>query len=125
MAITFARLKDYLTGIGQQANLDPANARHGVFWNTDYLSFKNGVVPNKSCDNKPVPILNQADLKNSAFFLILQGGWCTNPPMPQMPKGGPDVKTMTLTLPDGTVIDGNQVLKDIGDWLSAGAPENG
>lgn len=133
MAITFIRLKEYLNLIAQQGTLDPANSGHGVFWNTDYPTFRDGVVPSKVCNGAPVPILNKADLTQSAFYQILQAGWCFAPAapqiprMPQMPKTGPFVNSpgYSIKLADGTVVPGTQVLQDIGDWLKAGAPENG
>jgi hypothetical protein len=127
MAITFARLKDYLNAIAQNGNLDASRAGHGLFWQTDYNSFFNGKVPSKICNTAPVPIINQADKVNSAFFLILKGGWCTSPVMPQMPKTGPFVTDQgyTVQLPDKSTITGAQILQDIEDWLKAGALENG
>jgi hypothetical protein len=127
MAITFARLQEYLNKIGDQANLDPANSGHGVFWNTTYQAFMTGVVPSKVCNGKPVPIIDPVNKANSAFNQILRAGWCTAPAMPQMPKTGPFVtdKGYSITLDDGTNVTGAQILKDIQDWLNAGAPENG
>lgn len=127
MAITFTRLKDYLNAVAQNGNLDAGSAGHGEFWQTDYNSFFNGTVPTKKCNAAPVPIINQADKVNSAFFLILKGSWCTAPVMQQMPKTGPFVtdKGFTVPLPDKSTITGAQILKDIEDWLKAGAPENG
>jgi hypothetical protein len=127
MAITFVRLKEYLNKIAEQANLDPANSGHGVFWNTDYNSFVTGNVPHKQCGGHPVPIIDPANKVNSAFYQILKAGWCTTPAMPQMPKTGPYVSSAgySITLQDGTVRTGAQVLQDIEDWLRGGALENG
>jgi hypothetical protein len=124
MAITFARLQEYLNKIGDKANLDPANSRHGVFWNGTYQAFMNGVVPKKTCNGQPVPIIDPVNKANSAFNQILRAGWCD---MPQMPKTGPFVTDpgYSITLADGTNVSGAQILKDIQDWLNAGAPENG
>jgi len=127
MAITFNRVKDYLNAIAANANLDPSNSGHGVFWNTDYNSFIYGPVPSKTCGPTPVPIINSADKVNSAFYLILKGSWCTAPIMPQMPKTGPFVTDpgYSVDLPDGTTISGVQILQDIENWLRGGALENG
>ncbi|HEU0368492.1 MAG TPA: hypothetical protein VFR42_04755 [Candidatus Acidoferrum sp.] len=127
MAITFTRVKDYLNAIANNANLDAGNAGHRVFWNTDYNSFFRGNVPSKSCNAVPVPIINQADKVNSAFFLILKANWCTSPVMPQMPRTGPFVTDngYTVQLPDKSTVTGAQILTDIENWLKAGAPENG
>jgi hypothetical protein len=124
MAITFARLQEYLNKIGDKATLDPANSRHGVFWNGTYQAFMNGVVPKKTCNGQPVPIIDPVNKANSAFYQILRAGWCD---MPQMPKTGPFVTdaNYSITLADGTKVTGTQILKDIQDWLNAGAPENG
>jgi hypothetical protein len=127
MAITFARVQEYLNKIGDQANLDPANAGHGVFWNGTYQAFISGVVPNKTCNGQPVPIIDPVNKVNSAFYQILRGPWCTNPAMPQMPKTGPFVTDpgYSITLGDGTNVSGTQILQDIQNWLAAGAPEHG
>jgi hypothetical protein len=127
MTITFARVQEYLNKIGDNANLDPANAGHGVFWNISYQAFMTGNVPNKNCNAQPVPIIDPINKSNSAFNQILRAGWCTAPRMPQMPKTGPFVtdQNYSITLGDGTTVSGPQILKDIQDWLDAGAPENG
>lgn len=127
MVITFKRLKDYLEAVANMGNLDASGAGHKRFWNTDYTSFMNGVVPTKQCDTHPVPIVQKPDMVNSAFYKILQAGWCTNPKMPQMPKTGPYATDAgyTVNLPDGTAVTGAKILQDIHDWLAAGAPENG
>ncbi len=124
MAITFARLQEYLTAISAKANLDPANSRHGVFWNTTYHAFITGTVPNKQCKGQAVPIVDTANKANSAFNQILRAGWCG---MPQMPKTGPFPTDVgySVTLSDGSIVTGTQILQDIQEWLEAGAPENG
>jgi hypothetical protein len=124
MAITFSQLKEYLDQIAAGANLDPSNSGHGVFWDTDYNTFMTGSVPTKNCNGAPVPIVNQADKANSAFYLILKAGWCN---MPQMPRTGPfaNAPGYTIQLSDGTTLAGDKVLADIQAWLIAGAPENG
>jgi hypothetical protein len=124
MAITFARLQEYLTAIATKANLDAANSRHGVFWNTTYQQFITGFVPNKQCSGHPVPIVDPANRPNSAFNQILRAGWCG---MPQMPKTGPFPTDAgySVTLSDGTTMTGAQILQDIQEWLTAGAPEHG
>jgi hypothetical protein len=124
MAITFSRLQSYLTAIAAKANLDAANSRHRVFWNTSYQGFMTGNVPSKTCNGQPVPIIDQANKPNSAFNQILRAGWCG---MPQMPKTGPYAtdKGYTVTLSDKTTVTGDKILQDIQEWLEAGAPENG
>jgi hypothetical protein len=124
MPITFARLQEYLTAIAGQANLDAANSGHGVFWNVPCDQFKTGVVPNKKCKGQSVPIIDTANLVNSGFNQILRAGWCG---MPQMPKTGPFPTDAgySVTLNDGTVVTGAQILHDIQEWLNAGAPEHG
>jgi hypothetical protein len=124
MAITFTRLKEYLDAIAAKANLNPADAAHGVFWDTTYDVFKTGAVPHKRCRGEIVPILDPANKVNSAFYQILRGGWCS---MPQMPRTGPYLtdEGYSVTLNDKTIVTGAQILHDIEEWLHAGAPENG
>ena len=124
MAITFRRLQEYLNAIAANGNLDPANSRHGVFWNQSYSSFISGTVPNKVCNGHPVPIIDPVNKGQSAFNQILRGTWCG---MPQMPRTGPFVTNpnYSVTLSDGTVVTGTKILQDIQEWLDAGAPENG
>jgi len=124
MAITFERLKEYLNAVARRANLDVNNSRHGVFWNTSYQAFMTGIVPNKHCNGQVVPIIDPANKVDSAFNQILRGPWCG---MPQMPKTGPFVTDAgySVTLPDGTRVDGEKILADIQEWLEWGAPENG
>jgi hypothetical protein len=124
MTITFTRLQDYLNAIARRANLDPANSRHRIFWNTSYQAFMTGVVPNKHCNGQVVPIIDPVNKIDSAFHQILRGPWCG---MPQMPKTGPFVTDpgYFITLADGSRVEGTTILADIQDWLEAGAPENG
>jgi hypothetical protein len=123
MAINFDRVVEYLDKIGGQAVNKPANARHGVFWDVKYQAFMTGTVPNKHCLGQNVPIIDPVNMVNSAFYQILKGRWCN---MPQMPFGGPLVTeaNYSITLDDGTVVTGQQVLQDLEEWLAAGAPEN-
>jgi hypothetical protein len=127
MAITFVRLQEYLNKIADHGHLDPVNARHGVFWNTTYQAFITSTIPNKRCSGQPVPIIDPVTKSNSAFYQILKAGWCAAPQMPQMPRTGPFVTdaNYSITLSDGTNVSGSKILQDIGDWLDAGAPENG
>ena len=124
MAITYARFQQYLSAIAAAANLDVANSGHGAFWNIPYQSFKSGTVPSKQCNGTPVPLLDPVNKLDSAFYKILQGGWCN---MPEMPRTGPFVTDdgYLVALPDGTQITGKQILLDIESWLKAGAPEHG
>src|SRR5271157_5777960 len=107
MAITFTRLREYLNKIADKANLDPENAGHGVFWNSTYQAFINGVVPTKMCNGQPVPIIDPVNKANSAFNQILRGSWCN---MPEMPKTGPFVTDpgYSITLDDGTNVTGTK-----------------
>jgi hypothetical protein len=122
MPITYQRVQSYLDAIAAKANLDAANATHGVFWHCSYSDFINGTVPNKQCNDKPVPIIDANNKLDSAFYKILQEGWCR---MPRMPKTGPFVTDTgySVTLADGTEVGGATILEDIREWLAAGAPE--
>lgn len=124
MAINYRQVQSYLDAIAAKANLDAGNARHGVFWHRSYADFMNGTVPNKQCNGKPVPIIDPNNRLDSAFYKILQAGWCG---MPQMPKTGPFVTDggYLVKLADGTEVSGARIIQDIRDWLAAGAPENG
>jgi hypothetical protein len=124
MAISFAQVQSYLNAIATKANLDAGNARHGVFWHSSYHDFINGTVPNKQCNGEPVPIIDPDNKLDSAFYRILQAGWCG---MPEMPKTGPFVTDIgySVELSDGSEVSGDKLLEDIREWLAAGAPENG
>jgi hypothetical protein len=121
--INFARVQEYLDKIGEQANNNPADSGHKLFWDVKYDAFISGLVPGKHCLGNNVPILDPVNKVNSAFYQILKGPWCS---MVQMPKGGPYATDngYTITLNDGSVVTGEQLLKDIEEWLAAGAPEN-
>jgi hypothetical protein len=126
MPITFVQVKKYLNAIAANGNLDPTDSGHGIFWNVDYPSFMNGTVPNKRCASSAVSIVDHANPTASAFYQILQAGWCTAPAMPQMPRSGPFVTDAGYSVAvDGAQVSGAQILQDIGAWLAAGAPENG
>lgn len=126
MPINFEQVKKYLNAIAANGNLDPAGSGHGIFWNVDYPSFMNGTVPNKRCGGAVVPIVDHTNPTASAFYQILQAGWCTAPAMRQMPKTGPYVTDAGYSVAvDGVQVGGAQILQDIGAWLAAGAPENG
>jgi hypothetical protein len=124
MTITFNQLQNYLDAIAAKANLNVGDSRHGVFWRVSYSEFKDGFVPNKRCEDLPVPILDPVDLSRSAFFTILQSSFCG---MPKMPKTGPFVidPEYTVVLPDGSTVSGQTIISDIKEWLEAGAPEAG
>jgi hypothetical protein len=124
MAITFVKVQEYFNKIAEKAHLDPANSGHGVFWNTTYQNFVAGQIPNKRCNSQPIPIIDPLHKAQSAFYQILQGGWCS---MPQMPKTGPFItdEGYSITLGDGSSITGKEILKDLKDWLEADAPEHG
>lgn len=127
MTISYLRLQQYLDKIADSGNLDATNSghRHGRFWDVPYATFRDGTVPHKLCNGTNVPIINEVDKTESAFYKILLNQWCTNPSMPQMPKTGPfvDGAGYSITLDDGVIVSGAQVLTDIGDWLTAGANE--
>ena len=123
IAVNFSLIKQYLNKIAAKGALDPADSGHGLFWQTDYNSFKTGFVPSKKCGGKPVPIIDPVDPAKSAFLQILKsGGFCG---MPQMPKTGPfiDSAGYNITLDDSSIVAGAKILQDIEDWLRAGAPE--
>lgn len=124
MPISYNQVQSYLDAIAAKANLDASNARHGVFWHSSYNEFMSGAVPNKQCNGKPVPIIDPNNMLDSAFYKILQAGWCG---MPKMPKTGPFVTDVgySVKLADGTEVSGAKILEDIRDWLAAGAPEGG
>lgn len=121
MAVGFGRIKEYLEKVGSGAAFAP----HGKFWEITYAQFLSQNVPGVDCHGQAIPIIDPNDLNASAFFKILQdtAGFCGNP---QMPFGGKKLTNPTyqITLSDGTVVTGAQIIEDIKDWLAAGAPDD-
>lgn len=124
MPISFSQLQAYLDAIAVKANLDVGNSRHGVFWRVPHADFVGGYIPNKLCNGQPIPIIDNQQPENSAFFVILKSTFCS---MPKMPKTGPFISDAgyAVALSDGTTVTGLQIINDIEDWLRAGSPEHG
>lgn len=122
--ISFVRVKIYLDAIAAQAANDINNSPHNTFWNLSYTDFVNGNIPHVTCNGQPIPLINKADPKNSAFFVILTNaaGFCNKR---QMPGGGPFITDAgyTVNLPDGTAVTGQQIQNDLSNWLGNGFPE--
>jgi hypothetical protein len=132
MPITFVTLQSYLDKIAAKANGDIVASVHGPFWSGAYTDFINGNVPGVGCKNNdvpagsPIPIINKGNPVSSGFYLLLQGpGWCRQAQMPDGPQAGPFITDAgyTITMDDGTVVTGAEIIQDIGDWLRAGFPE--
>ena len=134
--ITFSIIQSYLNAILTKANGDIDASPHKRFWDTDYVTFRDGVIPggaDTSCEGNPVPIINKENPVETAFYLILKGRFCDMPRMPfggefafkNQPDGSVSTPTYDVTLPDGTVAQktGVQILADIEEWLTNGYPE--
>lgn len=123
--ITFADIRAYLDAIADKALNDVGNSPHLRFWNVPYNDFINGSVPHTKCNGAPIPIIDHADPKNSAFYLILidPNGWCNKR---EMPGGGPFITDpgYQVTLASGKVVTGGEIQDDIKFWLENGFPEN-
>jgi len=123
--ITFADIQSYLEAIANKAVNDIGNSPHDRFWNVTYQEFINGVVPHTKCNGQTIPLIDNADPKNSAFYVILidPNGWCNKR---EMPGGGPFITEVgyQVTLAGGKVITGLQIQEDIKFWLENGFPEN-
>jgi hypothetical protein len=131
MTISFTRLQEYLDLIVKQQGGHINNAPHHRFWDS-HLSLMTKPVQRPKCQGQdifPVKYLDEAktqvDADNSPLFLILTDsqGFCAKE---QMPPGGPFITAgdYSLTLSDGTVVTGDQVKKDIHDWLAANGPDD-
>jgi hypothetical protein len=113
----FKDIQAYLDAIAQK-NGNLGNSPHGAFWNADYNTFKTGQVPNLG-----VPIMDVNNPLQSPFYLILitpegfQG-------FPQMPAGGPFITDAgyQATLADGTQVTGDQIMRNMAEWLKNGFP---
>lgn len=128
MTVSFARVKEYLDIVGKGAAFAP----HGKFWRLSYADFMSHVVPGVACDSAgtTIPIVKANALLDSPFFKVLKSpptNVCPVKVIGQMPFDGPyltDKDYPPITLADGTVKSGLQILADIEAWLVAGAPEN-
>ena len=123
--MTFARVQDYLDAILEHATANDIDASpHKRFWRTmSYTEFTTGNVPHNLCHGQAIKIIDSATPRSSPFYLILQGGWCNKPQMP--PDDDPRISdpNYTVTLPDHSIVTGQQMLNDIDEWLDNGFPE--
>lgn len=127
MTISFVRVKEYLDAVGKGAGFAP----HGKFWRLSYAEFMQRAVPGVTCDAQgtAIPIVSKKSLVESPFFKVLNSpptNVCPVRVIGQMPFGGPyltDKNYPPITLADGTVRTGAQIIADIEEWLEAGAPE--
>src|SRR6187431_1151587 len=113
--MTFARVKQYLDAIADQALFDAGSAPHGRFWSVSYQDFVAGFVPNinendgkMKCNGEPVPLIDRENPEGTPFYNILRGRWCE---ISQMPDGGPVIteRDFTVALADGTQVTGQQI----------------
>lgn len=132
MPISFARLQEYLDRIVEKNGGNVGFSPHKRFWSS-HQSLTKQPIPAPKCQGQPIfPVKyvdaaqTQVDADNSPLFLILTdlNGFCNRD---QMPPGGPFIvdANYSLTLLDGTSVTGDQIKKDIHDWLAAGAPADG
>lgn len=131
MPITFARLQEYLDLVVDKNGGNIGGSPHKRFWST-HDSLTSQPLPRPKCHSQdifPVKYLDaaktQVDADNSPLYLILTSpqGFCEKD---QMPPQGPFITDAdySVTLADGTVVTGDQIKKDIHDWLLAGAPNS-
>jgi hypothetical protein len=131
MTITFARLQEYLDLVVSKEGGNVGSAPHRRFWSS-YQSLTTQPLARPKCNGEdiyPVKYVDatrtKVDANNSPLYVILttRAGFCGKE---QMPPGGPFITDVnyTLTLSDGTVVTGSQVVQDIHDWLATGAPNN-
>ncbi|GAA3086765.1 hypothetical protein GCM10010520_36540 [Rhizobium viscosum] len=118
MTISYARLQEYLSLIGPRAG----NAPHGEFWDVDRNIFIGMNIPGVGCNGAAIPAVDAANPAASGFLEILKAGLCENPQMPRFAKKVTSA-SYNVTLSDGSVVTGAQMLQDIEDWLVAGCPE--
>ena len=128
--IFFADILNYLNAIADKSGVI-AGSPHKRFWNIPYDKFITNTVPHVTCDDgSPILIMNNnilnpaLDPLKSSFYTILikPPGVCGNP---QMPEGGPMITDpgYNVTLPDGSIISGIDIQKNIESWLMNGFPE--
>jgi hypothetical protein len=129
MTITFTRLQEYLDLIVQNEGGNIGASPHRRFWST-YQTLTTQPIPQPKCQGQsiyPIKYIDVAktkvDADNSPLFVILtnKSGFCQKA---QMPPGGPYITDVnySITLSDGSVVSGAQILNDIHDWLTANAP---
>jgi hypothetical protein len=129
MTISFSRLQEYLDVIVANEGGNIGASPHKRFWST-YQSLTSQPIPQPKCQGQAIyPIKyvdaarTQVDADNSPLYVILSKntGFCGKV---QMPPGGPYVTdaNYSISLADGSIVTGVQILNDIHDWLAAGAP---
>jgi hypothetical protein len=132
MTIGFSTVQEYLSAYAKSGSI--GNSPHRAFWKSKivggaavpitYDDFINGFVPIVKYHGAPIPILWKDAPLLSPFFQILSepGGFAG---FDQMIPGGPHLGDdgVTVTLTDGTVVQGAKVLSDLETWLSHGFPE--
>lgn len=128
MAITFARLQEYLDTIVEKNAGDIPNSPHGRFWRS-HEALTQQPLPKPKCQGAPIFAVKYLDAANmtvdadgSPLYIILTQviGFCGRQ---QMPSGGPFISDpdYSITLPDGTTVPGAQIMSDIHEWLANGA----
>jgi hypothetical protein len=125
--IVYADIQAYLDAIADKATNDIGNSPHKRFWQVPYDTFIHGTVPavKSSGDpipvGQPIPIIDQANPINSAFFTILTGKFAGKR---QMPGGGPLITDAGYQVTvGGKTVKGQQIHDDIASWLKNGFPE--
>lgn len=129
MAISFHRLQEYLDLIVLKAHGDITAAPHNRFWNS-YNSLTTLPLSRPKCQGQDIYAVkyldaarSKVDADNSPLYLILVDaiGFCGRE---QMPPSGPFItdSNYSVTLSDGTVVTGANIVQDIHDWLASGAP---
>jgi hypothetical protein len=120
-SLPYTRIAELLEAVGVNARFAP----HGKFWNVPYAQFRGGDIPGVVCAKQPVPIVDPHNPENSAFLQALENpnGFCS---FDRMPADGPPFLTdaeYSVTLADGTVFSGAEILSALHAWFKNGAPE--
>jgi hypothetical protein len=131
MPITFARLQEYLDLVVAKNGGNVNSAPHRRFWST-HQTLTAQPIPRPKCNGADIYLImytdearTKVDPDSSPLYIILTtaAGFCGKE---QMPPGGPMITAAgySLTLADGSTVTGDQVKRDIYDWLAANAPNN-
>jgi hypothetical protein len=104
----FADVQNLLNNFVASAGVTPAQAPHGVFWDTDYESFMNLSIFDQ------YPVVTKGDAATSNIILALMG---TLPDIPQMPQPSPPYESASPSQSD--------VIAELSAWINAGCPNGG
>jgi hypothetical protein len=101
----FADVQNLLNNFVASAGVTPAQAPHGVFWDTDYESFMSLSIFGE------YPVVDKGDAAASNIILALQG---TLSGIPQMPQPSPPYNEANPSQ--------DEVIAELSAWINAGCP---